>query len=356
MRVVVALSGGVDSAVAAALLLRQGHEVVAATLRLLEPPLTPPGEGDGAVASARQVAARLGVRHEVVDAGDAFRAEVLTPFVEAYLGGETPSPCTVCNPRVKFPVLLEAAARLGADRLATGHYARVETGEDGRVRLLRGSDPRRDQSYFLFALGRERLERVLFPLGRLGKDEVRRLAGELGLPNARRRDSQDVCFAAPGEPYTDVLRRLAPGRTGRPGSIVDTEGKVLGRHAGIHLFTVGQRRGLGLAGTRARYVVDVAGGTGTVVVGIPEEASRREITLRDVCWLRPVRGVAVRAGVQVRSRHGAQDATIHPDAGGSARVVFDEPAPAPAPGQAAVFYDGDEVLGGGWIVRDRATS
>ena len=356
MRVLVALSGGVDSAVAAALLLRQGHDVVAATLRLVAAPAAFPGQDGEPLESARRVASRLGVDHEVVEAADVFRSEVLAPFVDGYLDGETPSPCTVCNPRVKIPLLLGAAERLGAERLATGHYARVERGEDGRLRLLRGADPRRDQSYFLFGLDAARLGRLVFPLGGLSKDEVRRLAEELGLPNARRRDSQDVCFAAPGEPYSEVLRRLAPGRTAPPGPVVGTDGRELGRHAGVHLFTVGQRRGLGLAGTRPRYVVDVDGDTGTVVVGTLEEASRREIALRDVCWTGGEPEEAVRAAVQVRSRHGAQDATVHPGPGGGARVVFDEPAPAPAPGQAAVFYDGDEVLGGGWIVPDRATS
>jgi len=347
------MSGGVDSAVAAALLRREGHEVVGVTMQLAD--LSRHGLGASRccsasdVETAAEVARMLGVRHYVLDMERAFEKAVLRPFVESYLAGETPLPCARCNSEVKFGELLGVAARMDAGALATGHYARVAR-EGGRAVLLRGRDAAKDQSYFLFGLRPEQLERVRFPLGEMRKEEVRALARELDLPNADRRDSQEVCFVPPGGSYVDVLEALAPGRLPGPGDVVDGSGRVVGRHPGHHAFTVGQRRGIGVAGDRRLYVVGVSAAENRVVVGGQEDATRRTIVLRDVNWLAgELRPATVAALVQVRSRHRAQAATVTPLNGGGVRVDFAEPVAAPAPGQAAVCYDGDRVLGGGWI-------
>ena len=352
MRVVVAMSGGVDSAVAAALLAREGHEVVGVTLRLAD--LS--GDGLGVsrccapldVEMARAVAGRLGIAHHVLDMTEPFRRGVLDPFVASYLAGETPLPCALCNARVKFGELLRLLPQFGAEALATGHYARIAGGEAGPA-LLRGRSPAKDQSYFLFGLQRDDLARVRFPLGELTKPEVREAARGLGLPNSGRRDSQEVCFVPEGGSYQEVLRRLAPGRLPGAGEVVDVSGEVVGRHGGFHLFTVGQRRGLGIAGTSRLYVVATRPGENRVVVGGRDDALRRRLRLRDVNWLAPAPTGQVTAEVQVRSRHRAQRAAITPGPGLAARVEFEEPVLAPAPGQAAVFYAGNRVLGGGWI-------
>ncbi len=348
------MSGGVDSAAAAALLLREGHEVVGVTLQLADVS----GAGVGAsrccstadIGMARHVADRLGVPHYVIGMERAFTREVLGPFVESYLAGETPLPCAHCNSRLKFGELLTVASQLGADALATGHYARTaRVGE--AVALLRAQDGARDQSYFLFGLEPGQLARVRFPLGEMTKADARALARSAGLPNAERRDSQEVCFVPEGGSYADVLERLAPGRVPGPGEIVDAAGTVLGRHGGVHRFTVGQRRGIGVPGTRRLYVTEVRAGENRVVVGEREQALRRRLRLRDVNWLADRHADGRHsAHVQVRSRHAAQAATVALDASGGAEVEFAEPVLAPAPGQAAVCYEGDRVLGGGWIV------
>jgi tRNA-uridine 2-sulfurtransferase len=346
------MSGGVDSAVAAALLARSGLDVVGVTLQLAD--LSASGLGVSRccspddVETARAVAARLGIPHYVLDMETPFRRAVLDPFVEAYLSGETPLPCAHCNARVKFGELLAVAAEMGADTLATGHYARLERGNGGVV-LRRGRDRAKDQSYFLFALNAEQLARVSFPLGELRKPEVRALAAELGLPNAGRSESQEVCFVPEGGSYVRVLETLAADRLPGEGEMVDEDGKVLGRHSGYHRFTVGQRKGLGLAAGHRLYVVAIRPETNRVVVGGPEATLRRRLVLRQVSWLGSRPEGALSADVQVRSRHEAQVAIIRPGAGDAAEVTFDEPVSSPAPGQAAVFYEGDRLLGGGWI-------
>ncbi|TAM49803.1 MAG: tRNA 2-thiouridine(34) synthase MnmA [Acidobacteria bacterium] len=354
MRVVVAMSGGVDSAVAAALLAREGHDVVGVTLRLAD--LSADGLGVSRccapidVEMARAVAGRLGIPHHVLDTTEPFRRGVLEPFVESYLAGETPLPCALCNARVKFGELLRVIGRFGGEALATGHYARIAEREGGPA-LLRGASPAKDQSYFLFGLPREQLSRVRFPLGELTKDEVRSLARDIGLPNSGRRDSQEVCFVPEGGSYRDVLERLAPDRLPGDGEVVDRDGWVVGRHDGFHLFTVGQRRGLGVAGKARLYVVETLPGANRVVVGGAGDASRRRLHVRDINWLVPAPAAPLAAEVQVRSRHRPQRATVFPGAERSATVEFEAPVLAPAPGQAAVFYDGERLLGGGWLTR-----
>jgi tRNA-specific 2-thiouridylase len=352
VRIVVAMSGGVDSAVAAALLARQGHEVIGVTLQLAD--LSRHGLGvsrccaPADVEVARQVAWKLGLPHYVLDMEATFARDVLHPFLASYLEGETPSPCVRCNSRVKLGELVQAARQMGAEALATGHYARRDE-ESGGVALRRGADRARDQSYFLFELSPAQLSWARFPLGELTKEEVRRLAAELGLPNAARRDSQDVCFVPPGGSYLQVLEKLAPERLAGEGEIVDAGGRVLGRHGGAHRFTVGQRRGLGVVSRRRLYVLDVNASSNRVTVGTEEEARTHRFRVRDLHWLTPPGDGVLRTLVQIRSRHVPVRCMVELDGDRGARVETEEVVTAPAPGQAAVFYDADRVLGGGWI-------
>jgi tRNA-uridine 2-sulfurtransferase len=353
MKTVVAMSGGVDSAVAAALLVRDGHDVEGLTLRLAD--LSSEGLGAsrccslGDIEMAARVCWQLGIPHRVLDLGTLFREEVLDPFVAGYLAGETPSPCARCNARVKLGAVIPLLPDWGADALATGHYARCVTGDGGEPQLLRGRDPDKDQSYFLFELGREALVRVRFPLGELRKSEVRAVARELALPNAASADSQEMCFVPPGGSYLDVVQALAGDRLPSPGEIVDRRGNLLGRHCGVHRFTVGQRRGLGLAAREPRYVVAIEPDNARVVVGDRGELLCRRLVLRDTCWLEPPASPRFDAEVQVRYRHRAQPARVEITGAAAAEVLFPEGVVAPAPGQAAVCYTDDRVLGGGWI-------
>jgi tRNA-specific 2-thiouridylase len=275
---------------------------------------------------------------------------VIEPFADAYLAGRTPIPCVACNDRFKFSHLLARARALGAEAVATGHYARVERDpQSGALRLLRGADARKDQSYFLFRLSAEQLRRTHFPIGALSKPEVRERARALGLATADKPESQEICFVPDGD-YARVVEEIRPGAA-RSGEIVDAEsGAVLGAHAGVHRFTVGQRRGLGGGGLEPRYVVGLDAAQRRVWVGRAAALDARGARLRGVCW---TAGSApsgpLRAHVQVRYRHAPVPATVVPSADGGAGVDFDAPVRAVSPGQAAVFYRGDEVLGGGWI-------
>jgi tRNA-uridine 2-sulfurtransferase len=352
--IVAALSGGVDSATAAARLVADGHRVVGMTMRLYDARGTVAGAGRCCgprdIEDARAVCRHLGIPFYVIDLEEEFTRAVVDDFVEAYLEGETPNPCVRCNQHVKFTPLLERARAIGADLLATGHYARVEPDATGRWGLYRGADADKDQSYFLFAMPGADLAAVRFPLGGLAKGEVRAAARALGLPNADKPESQEICFVPDGDHVGFVAAAaLRRGRPPGPGEIVDADGAVLGRHDGVHRFTVGQRRGLGNLATRERvYVTAIDAASGRVVVGPRPAAERRALTVRDVHWLVPTTA-ATRLAVQVRHRGAPVPAEVHPE-GTRAHAHLDAPQLA-APGQAAVFYDGDRVIGGGWIAR-----
>lgn len=356
--VVVAMSGGVDSAVAAALLHQAGVPVVGVTLRVWSSGWRAhTRRADrccslGAVADARAVAERLGIDHAVLDCEAEFEREVIQPFLAAYLGGRTPNPCLACNSRLKFAWLRERARAWGAVGLATGHYARVTRDPvSGRYQLRRGRDPGKDQSYFLYRLTQAQLADLRFPLGELHKAATRQMALRLGLPVAGKPESQEICFA--GGDYRAFLReRVAPAAL-RPGPMRDTGGRVLGRHAGLALFTVGQRHGLGLGTPTPRYVVALDPARDEVVVGEERELWTREATLEDLHLIAgEPPGEPLRVLAQLRSAPVAAPATLCPGPGGTARLVFEQPQRGVAPGQAAVCYaaaDPELVLGGGTI-------
>jgi len=352
----VAMSGGVDSSVAAALLGREGRSLVGFSMQLVDR-LAGETERFGRCCSpddfrdARAVADRLGFPHYILDMEDDFRRQVLLPFADDYAAGRTPSPCLRCNTFVKFDALWERARAVGAASVATGHYAILERDpRSGRTHLRAAADPDKDQSYFLFDLDDDQRARAEFPLGRMTKDQVRELAREYALATADKPESMDLCFVTEGETYRDVLSRHGLRPKPEPGTIVDTEGHVLATHDGIEKFTVGQRRGLGLASGRKLYVIGIDAASAKVVVGPDASLYRESCTLERVRWIpfeRP--GGRQRAVVKIRSNHAGSGAVITDRADGTAVVLFDEPQRAVTPGQAAVFYDGDLVLGGGWI-------
>jgi len=413
--IAVAMSGGVDSSLAAALLAEQlagdsstpgtdsrnegGAEVrpgASNGLRRGAPPLVGltmqlwnqrrlpglqglaesavrPGHASGRCCSlddvydARRVASHLGIPYYVVNLEERFEEEVVRPFVEGYLAGETPIPCSLCNTQIKFAEFLRSAGAIGAERVATGHYARVQHHpETGRYQLLAAVDRARDQSYFLFGLTQDQLARSIFPLGSLTKAEVRRLARERRLPVAEKPDSQEICFVSSGS-YRDFIDAYLAEQAGpvRPdafsppapapgpkGEVVTTEGKVLAEHEGLHHFTVGQRKRLGFAAGEPLYVIELDPRSNRVVVGRNPELLRRRCRVREVNWIRPVReGESIEASVRIRHKHVAASARVEALAKAEALVEFAEPQRAITPGQAAVFYDGDEVVGGGWIAR-----
>jgi tRNA-uridine 2-sulfurtransferase len=344
MKIIVGMSGGLDSTVAALLLKEQGHEVVGVTLDLSPGHARPEAEG---ISSARQAAARIGVPHRVVDAREAFGTRVIGYFRAEYFSGRTPNPCIVCNREIKFASLLRCADDLGASAVSTGHYARLGR-EGGRTLLLRGADRRKDQSYFLSRLPRDVLSRVIFPLGDRTKDEVRRISAGRGLDLHERPESQEICFI-PGNDYRAFLTRsTGPGVA--EGDILDTRGAVIGRHPGIAQFTVGQRVGRWLPSRVRQYVLAIDHGRRTITVGGGDDLLRGGCAVTDINWIsRPAPAEPFHALVKIRSAHPGAPAAIHPGPGGSAVVRFDEPQRAVTPGQAAVFYDGDAVVGGGWI-------
>jgi tRNA-uridine 2-sulfurtransferase len=347
-RVFVAMSGGVDSSVAAALLVRAGHDVVGVTMQLL-----PSGDFEGgccstsAVRDAHRVCDLIGIPHYTLNVRDEFRRDVVEDFCDAYAAGRTPNPCIVCNDRIKFVELWRRARLQGAEYLATGHYARVLREGEGHLRLARGVDPAKDQSYFLYRMTQEHLGRTLFPVGELTKPEVRRIAEELGLPTARTPESQEVCFV----PADDTAAFVATRRpaTAEPGPIVDERGDVLGRHRGIGAYTVGQRRGLGIASPEPLYVVHIDAAANTVIAGPAPSLEVRGVTCTDIVWDAPT-DASVEAQIRYRQRPIAASARVD---GGRLELTFEEPVRGIAPGQAAVCYNGEVVLGGGVIEEAR---
>jgi len=352
-RVVVAMSGGVDSSVVAAMLADEGYEVIGITLQLYDY-----GEAirkKGAccagqdIHDAKRVAESMGIPHYVLDYESRFKQDVIDDFVDGYLHGETPIPCVSCNQSVKFRDLLGTAKDLGADVLATGHYIQRKMGQ--KAELHRGADPAKDQSYFLFATTQEQLDFLRFPLGGMHKEQTRELAKKYGLIVQDKPDSQDICFVPNGN-YASVIERFQPGSLDA-GDIVDEQGTVLGQHEGIINFTVGQRRGIGIAYHEPLYVLRIEPETKRVVVGPKTSLAKQTIRLRDVNWLGDE---ALKEGqpltVKYRSTHQGVPANIHVDAQGEGQVQFEEPQYGISPGQACVVYDGSRVLGGGWIARD----
>jgi tRNA-uridine 2-sulfurtransferase len=352
MRVVAAMSGGVDSSVAASLLAEAGHQVVGLSMQLYDQ--RDPEQTFGSCCSlddlhdARRVAAGLGIPHYIVNFEARFQARVVRNFVDEYASGRTPIPCVHCNADLKFATLVERATALDAPWVATGHYARVARDEHaGRYRLLRGVDADKDQSYFLFSLTQEQLAHAVFPIGHLTKAEVRAYARARKLSVAAKPDSHEICFVPDGDAARFVERHLPDTSTGE---VVDTDGRVLGRHAGIHHFTVGQRRRLGVSARVPLYVLRLEPAEQRVVVGTRDELAGTDLVASGVNW---ITGTAppgpCRITARIRHHHRDAPATLTARDDGYAHVRFDEPQAAIAPGQAVVFYDGDQVLGGGWI-------
>jgi tRNA-specific 2-thiouridylase len=349
MRIVVAMSGGVDSSVAAALLAEQGHDVIGLSMQLYDQSGT---QSFGNCCTlddlhdARRVASAQGFPHYIVNFERQFTDTVISNFVSEYTAGRTPIPCAHCNSDLKFSTLLDRARGLGSQYLATGHYARVGATPEGRFLLRRSSDPAKDQSYFLFSLTQDQLAHAVFPVGALTKPEVRAEAHRLGVAVADKADSQEICFVPDGDYATFIESRAAV----RPGAVVDQRGQRLATHDGVHRFTVGQRKGLGIAAPLPLYVLKIDAGSGDVMVGPRSALDRTNFTASGVNWIARDASVEwVPATVQIRHRHRPAAGRVRAIADDRAEFELDEPQPAVTPGQAAVFYDGDIVVGGGWI-------
>ena len=355
MKALIGMSGGVDSSVAALLMLEAGCECIGATMRLYSGQTVSPEGGKTCcslddVEDARAVAQRLGIRHYVFNFTDEFQRQVMDKFVDTYYQGGTPNPCIDCNRYLKFGKLLQRAQELGCDWVVSGHYARVERdGATGRYLLKRAADRAKDQTYFLACLTQEQLSRTQFPLGALTKEQVRRIAEEHGFVNARKHDSQDICFV-PGGDYTVFLREYT-GKASEPGDFINLQGEVVGRHRGTVCYTIGQRKGLGLSMGEPVYVCGKDMAAGTVTVGPNEALFSRELVAKDWVFF-PFEKLTEPLSVTAKIRHSQfdQPATVYPEDGGLARVVFDETQRAISPGQAVVLYQGDTVIGGGTIV------
>jgi tRNA-specific 2-thiouridylase len=365
--VAVAMSGGVDSSTVAAVLQRDGRPIVGLTMQLWNQRRLPELQGDGPaqhrccslddVYDAKRVAQHLNFPHYVVNFEDHFEERVIRPFVQQYLAGRTPIACTNCNTDVKFEPLLRMARQIGAERLATGHYARIRRNEaNGRYELLRARDDSKDQSYFLWGLTQEQLSRSEFPLGELTKDEVRTLARDVDLPVAEKPESMELCFVPNGN-YVQFIHAYSR-ESGKPvqdqeGDIVTEGGAVIGRHTGVHNYTIGQRKGLGFAAGKPVYVLAIDKEKNRIVVGEDEALRTATFEVEGVNWIsvaEPASGAAgIRAQVKIRHKHEAAEALVEALGGGRARVTFDAAQRAITPGQAAVIYDGDVVLAGGWI-------
>jgi tRNA-specific 2-thiouridylase len=346
------MSGGVDSSVAAALLAEQGHDVIGVSMQLYDQREGETGFGTCCTIDdlhdARRVAHAIGIPHYIVNFEAPFESAVVDDFVREYVAGRTPLPCAHCNSEVKFAPLLDRARGLDADSLATGHYARLDRDQSGRVTLRRGADPGKDQSYFLFSLTQEQLRQTLFPVGHLEKHAVRDVARRLGLRVADKPDSQEICFVPDGD-YAAFVERHAPDLT-RKGVIVDRDRRPIGTHGGVHRFTIGQRKGLRLSSHEPLYVLAIEPGDSTVVVGPREALERSTLTASRVNWIagEPCEDWTP-VTAQIRHRHRPAPARVRALEGARAELEFDTPQTAITPGQAVVFYDEDVVLGGGWI-------
>ena len=350
-RIVVAMSGGVDSSVAAALLAEQGHDVIGLSMQLYD---QRGAETFGTCCTlddlydARRVAEAIGIPHYILNFERQFQDTVISNFVREYAAGRTPLPCAHCNSDLKFATLLDRARGFGAAQVATGHYARVEQAADGRWLLRRSADPDKDQSYFLFSLTQDQLACASFPVGSLTKTQVRAQARRLGLKVAEKPDSQEICFVPDGD-YAAFVARKAPA-VARAGAIVDVHGEVLARHEGVHRFTVGQRKGLGVSGRSPLYVLKIEAESGQVTIGPRAALDQTTLTASGVNWVATGAPPGWRtASAQIRHRHRAAPGRVRALDGDRAEFVFDTPQPAITPGQAVVFYDGDLVVGGGWI-------
>jgi tRNA-uridine 2-sulfurtransferase len=361
--IAVAMSGGVDSSAVAGMLVEQGHAVVGLTMQLWNQRRLPQlvsDSGSGRCCSlddvydARRVAEQFGIPYYVVNFEEQFERQVVRPFVDDYLAGRTPVPCTLCNNFIKFDQFLTMADAVGAEKIATGHYARITRNEQtGRYEMRRAVDSAKDQTYFLFGLTQEQLARTLFPLGERTKTEVREIARRMQLAVANKSESYEICFVPNGDyaafiqAYLEDQNEPSPEA---PGKIVNSAGVGLGAHDGVHHFTVGQRKGLGIAAPEPLYVISTDAQTNVVTVGSNAQLLRSTLTAANVNWIAlPGLTVPTRAQVKIRHRHEPADATIYPAGDNRAEVRFDEPQRAVTPGQAAVFYQGDLVLGGGWI-------
>ena len=346
MRVVVAMSGGVDSSVAAALLKEAGYGVIGVTMEIWPSDKQAFGGccGVEAIEDAKRVAYKLDIPHYVMDFKDIFAQRVIDYFCQEYSLGRTPNPCVRCNQYIKFGALLERTKELDADFMATGHYARIEPSPNG-YRLLKAVDPIKDQSYFLYTLEQKELQHLLMPVGNLRKTEVRKLAAELGLPTANRRESQDICFI-PDNDYRAFISRQIPLK---PGDIIDTKGKVLGKHRGLALYTVGQHQGLGLTSSERLYVLKLDASSNRLVVGTKDELSGNRLYASNLSWVSgeaPSESINITTKIRYKSPEVAAQLTLRD---GMAEVLFREPQRAITPGQAVVFYQGEMVLGGGII-------
>ena len=354
-RVVVAMSGGVDSSVVAAMLHAEGYEVIGITLQLYDHGVAVGKKGACCagqdIQDARRVADSLGIPHYVLNYESKFKDAVMEDFVDTYLAGATPVPCIRCNQSVKFKDLLSTARDLGADCMATGHYVQRLVNEDGRAELHCGADPDKDQSYFLCATTQEQLDFLRFPLGGLRKEETRALATKFGLTNAEKPDSQDICFVPTGG-YAKVIEKIRPGAA-EPGEIMHVDGRVLGAHAGIIHYTVGQRKGLGGGSGEPLYVIKLDAPTRRVVVGPKEALSRAIFHIKELNWL-DAPGMRDGIRVKMRSAQTPVEARVLPASANDAQVELVTPYGGVAPGQACVMYDGSRVLGGGWITGDRS--